>query len=149
MSNTIAPISLPAKLRALALLRCPACRVGAMFRSPVHMNARCPHCNYQFDKGNGYFLGAMYASYGLSLAVCGIQTIALLLGGASTLVTVIAAICTACLVGPCFAFPYSRCAWVWAEREGHLHDGEEDVQALKRAYMEARGMKPKPPIDPS
>ena len=104
MSNTIAPISLPAKLRALALLRCPACRVGAMFRSPVHMNARCPHCNYQFDKGNGYFLGAMYASYGLSLAVCGIQTIALLLGGASTLVTVIAAICTACLVGPCFAF---------------------------------------------
>ena len=116
-----------------------------MFRTPVHMHARCPTCNYRFDKGNGYFLGAMYASYGLSLAVCGAQTIALLLAGFSTMVTVVAAVITACIVGPCFAFPYSRCAWVWAEGEGHLHDGEEDVQALKRAYMEARGMKVPPP----
>jgi predicted NUDIX family NTP pyrophosphohydrolase len=72
-----------------------------------------------------------------------------LLAGASTWVTIVAAVLTACLVGPCFAFPYSRCAWVWAEREGHLHDGEEDVQALKRAYMEARGMKVKTPDDPT
>ena len=50
--------------------------------------------------------------------------------------------------GHWFAFPYSRCLWIWAEREGHLHDGEEDPQALKRAYMAARGMKPKEPPDP-
>ncbi len=116
-----------------------------MFRSPVHMHARCPRCDYQFDKGNGYFLGAMYASYGISLAVCGAQTIALLLAGASTAVTIVAAIATACVVGPCLAFPYSRCAWIWAERDGHLHDGEEDALALKRAYLQARGMPVKPP----
>ena len=144
----ITPVPFTAKLRALAFLRCPNCRVGPMFRTPVHMHARCPNCDYQFDKGNGYFLGAMYASYGLSLAVCGAQTIGLLLAGASTLVTIVAAIVTACIVGPCFAFPYSRCAWVWAEREGHLHDGEEDVQKLKRDYMAARGMTVKPPQDP-
>ena len=116
-----------------------------MFRTPVHMHASCPNCAYQFDKGNGYFLGAMYASYGLSVAICGVQTVALLLLHAPNWLTIGAAVFTACIAGPCFAFPYSRCLWIWAEREGHLHDGEEDPQALKRAYMEARGMKVKEP----
>jgi len=36
------------------------------------MNDRCPECGLLFNREAGYFLGAMYISYGLALAViCG------------------------------------------------------------------------------
>jgi hypothetical protein len=33
------------------------------------MNDRCPVCGLHFDREPGYFLGAMYISYGLGIAV--------------------------------------------------------------------------------
>ena len=33
------------------------------------MNDRCPECGLRFNREPGYFLGAMYISYGLGLAV--------------------------------------------------------------------------------
>jgi hypothetical protein len=33
------------------------------------MNDRCPECGLLFNREQGYFLGAMYISYGLALAV--------------------------------------------------------------------------------
>ena len=40
------------------------------------MNDRCPHCGLLFNREAGYFLGAMYISYGLALAViCGFGAI--------------------------------------------------------------------------
>jgi hypothetical protein len=33
------------------------------------MNDRCPACGLHFDREPGYFLGAMYISYGLALVV--------------------------------------------------------------------------------
>jgi len=31
------------------------------------MNEHCPHCGLRFEREQGYFLGAMYISYGLAL----------------------------------------------------------------------------------
>ncbi len=33
------------------------------------MHERCPLCNLKFDREPGYFLGAMYISYGLSVVI--------------------------------------------------------------------------------
>jgi len=33
------------------------------------MHERCPVCDLQFQRESGYFLGAMYISYGLALIV--------------------------------------------------------------------------------
>ena len=33
------------------------------------MNTRCPVCELRFEREAGYFLGAMYISYGLALVV--------------------------------------------------------------------------------
>ena len=30
------------------------------------MNERCPHCGLKFEREQGYFLGAMYFSYGIA-----------------------------------------------------------------------------------
>jgi uncharacterized protein (DUF983 family) len=60
---------------------CPRCRSGKIFRSSIYwgfpkMNDRCPHCGLLFNREAGYFLGAMYISYGLALAViCGFGAI--------------------------------------------------------------------------
>ena len=33
------------------------------------MNERCPVCDLKFEREEGYFLGAMYISYGLALVL--------------------------------------------------------------------------------
>ena len=35
------------------------------------MNRRCPECDLRFDREPGYFIGAMYISYAISLPVGG------------------------------------------------------------------------------
>jgi uncharacterized protein (DUF983 family) len=54
--------------------RCPRCRLGSIFRYYIFrgfpkMHERCPVCNLKFDREPGYFLGAMYVSYGLGIVI--------------------------------------------------------------------------------
>ena len=54
--------------------RCPRCRMGNIFRYSIFrgfpkMHERCPVCDLKFDREPGYFLGAMYVSYGLGIGV--------------------------------------------------------------------------------
>jgi hypothetical protein len=53
--------------------KCPKCTEGyvfkqnlSLFKLPI-MNDNCERCNYHFDREPGYFLGAMYISYGLAV----------------------------------------------------------------------------------
>ena len=50
-----------ATLVCALMLRCPQCRRGALFkgRSGFAMNERCPVCGLKFDRGNGYYIGAL------------------------------------------------------------------------------------------
>src|SRR5438552_17405160 len=59
-------------ISAILHQKCPRCHSGAIFRSSifrgfVKMNERCPVCDLKFEREEGYFLGAMYISYGLDL----------------------------------------------------------------------------------
>jgi uncharacterized protein (DUF983 family) len=52
--------------------RCPRCRAGAIFRYSIFrgfpgMHERCPVCDLKFEREPGYFLGAMYVSYGVGI----------------------------------------------------------------------------------
>ena len=38
------------------------------------MNKTCPECQFRFEREPGYFLGAMYVSYGLAIPVLGLFT---------------------------------------------------------------------------
>jgi uncharacterized protein (DUF983 family) len=64
-------------LRDILQQRCPRCRDGHIFRHSIFrgfpkMYPRCAVCNLLFEREPGYFLGAMYISYGI-----GIVTVAL------------------------------------------------------------------------
>ncbi|EJL67114.1 DUF983 domain-containing protein [Flavobacterium sp. CF136] len=55
---------------------CPNCHKGKVFKDKniflnfgfPKMNEHCSHCNYKFQKEPGYFFGAMYVNYGLTVA---------------------------------------------------------------------------------
>jgi uncharacterized protein (DUF983 family) len=54
--------------------RCPRCRTGSIFRYSIFrgfpkMHDRCPVCDLRFDREPGYFLGAMYVSYGMGIVI--------------------------------------------------------------------------------
>jgi uncharacterized protein (DUF983 family) len=59
-------------LHAITHQRCPRCREGAIFRKPLWrgflaMHERCPACGLKYEREPGYFLGALYFSYALSI----------------------------------------------------------------------------------
>jgi uncharacterized protein (DUF983 family) len=61
-------------LRSVISQLCPRCRTGKIFRASIFrglpkMNERCAACGLKFEREEGYFLGAMYISYGIALAM--------------------------------------------------------------------------------
>jgi len=64
--------STPSAFRSIFGQLCPRCRSAKIFRSSIYwgfpkMHDRCPSCGLLFNREPGYFLGAMYVSYGLGL----------------------------------------------------------------------------------
>lgn len=56
----------------MKLNACPKCQQGDVFQkrsffAVPKMNTRCSSCDYAFEREPGYFLGAMYVSYGLTV----------------------------------------------------------------------------------
>jgi uncharacterized protein (DUF983 family) len=49
--------------------RCSDCGEGRIFQGAFRMNERCPVCGYRFERGPGYFTGAMYLSYALDIPI--------------------------------------------------------------------------------
>ncbi|MFV8464586.1 DUF983 domain-containing protein [Flavobacterium sp. LB1P62] len=55
---------------------CPHCLEGKVFKEKniffnigfPKMNPYCSHCQFKFEKEPGYFFGAMYVNYGLTVA---------------------------------------------------------------------------------
>lgn len=63
-------------LRAILEAKCPKCREGDMFEFPLvhlrkfsHMHTYCPICELRFEVEPGFFIGAMYVSYAMSLGI--------------------------------------------------------------------------------
>ena len=61
----MAPTALQ-KWWALLCQRCPRCCQGKIYAHGMKMNDHCPVCNLHFEREPGYFMGALYISYGMS-----------------------------------------------------------------------------------
>jgi hypothetical protein len=98
-------------------MRCPRCREGRIFRGRFAMNDPCPNCGLIFQREEGYFLGAMYASYILSIAL--IVPLFLLglviLPGVNILIVAVVALVAYAPFVPA-VFRYSRVLWIYFDR---------------------------------
>ena len=54
---------------AIARGFCPRCRRGRVFRGLMMMNEACPLCAHRFEREPGFFVGAMYVSYGFAVVL--------------------------------------------------------------------------------
>ncbi len=112
----------PSKGMSLLKCKCPQCQSGKMFTHPFYdlknftnMNASCPVCNLKFEIEPGFFWGAMYISYGFSVALMLIIGGAILLlssGEANFWMYIIPIISSFILFTP-FSYRYSRVIMIY------------------------------------
>lgn len=74
---------------ALLYGKCPRCRTGDIFTYPVlsklskfnKMNDTCPHCQVRLEPEPGFYQGAMYVGYAITIAVITVISIILYITG--------------------------------------------------------------------
>lgn len=101
--------------------KCPRCHEGDFyvnshpyqFKDFGKNHETCSHCGYKFDKEPGYFYGAMYVSYGLTVAfsVAIAVAIVVLFPGSSYKVYMAAIILGLFILMP-ISFRLSRLIWM-------------------------------------
>lgn len=103
-----------AERRALAL-RCPRCGRAPLFRGWFTMNLVCAVCDLRFERAQGYWVGAIYVNYAVTvlIAVGGF----FLLRGLAGLDTgwQLALWIPFVIVFPLWFFRYSRSLWLGLE----------------------------------
>lgn len=96
-------------------LRCPRCGETPLFRGWFRMADSCALCGLRFERAQGYFVGAIYVNYGVTviLAVAGFFLLWAGLGlstGAQLAVLV-----PMVVLFPLWFFRYSRSLWLAIE----------------------------------
>ena len=108
-------------LSAILHQLCPRCRVGRIFRGSLlrifpRMHERCPVCDLKFEREEGYFLGAMYISYGIGVAlICAFAFLLWMLTGWSLTKVVLGGIVLFIPFVPGITL-YSRVLWIYMDR---------------------------------
>lgn len=59
--------------------RCPRCGADGIFVSYYELHDRCPTCGFEFEREEGYWLGAMIVIFGVVEAVYGVAFLATML----------------------------------------------------------------------
>jgi uncharacterized protein (DUF983 family) len=102
---------------AIVRMRCPRCRTGRIFKGMFAMNDPCPHCGLLFQREEGYFLGAMYVSYGIATVILTVLffTAKALLPGWDSIQVALLVMLLYLPLSPA-VFRYSRVVWIYLDR---------------------------------
>jgi len=110
------------KKSILALLqgKCPQCHQSSLFSFPLSrlskfsvMNDSCPSCKVRFEPEPGFYQGAMFVGYALTVALITTLSAAMyLLGNPSVIVYMSVVIASSILVAP-LNYRYSRIIYLY------------------------------------
>jgi uncharacterized protein (DUF983 family) len=50
-------------------LRCPRCGIGSLYAKPFRMCSNCAQCGLKFEREQGYFVGAIYVNYAVTVLI--------------------------------------------------------------------------------
>lgn len=105
----------PSKPMSIIEGKCPRCQSGKMFKHPaiskkfMEMFTDCPVCGFHYEIEPGFFWGAMYVSYAITVAIMIILGVAvLLIGNDPDFWVYIGIIIPAFFVAAPFTYRYSR-----------------------------------------
>jgi uncharacterized protein (DUF983 family) len=96
-------------------LRCPRCGATPLFRGWFRMAESCALCGLYFERAQGYFVGAIYVNYAITvgLAVVGFFLLWGVLGWSTG--AQLAVLVPFVIVFPLWFFRYSRSLWLAVE----------------------------------
>ena len=89
------------------------------------MNKRCVVCDYQFQRGPGYFLGSIYFNYGVTALLLVIVYFPLYFSGWISSGTLLVLGVVFSLLFPLWFFRYARSLWVGFDQ---YYDPVEDEE---------------------
>jgi uncharacterized protein (DUF983 family) len=100
--------------------KCPQCRRGDMFEYPLiqirnftKMHEACPHCGLRYEIEPGFFIGAMYFSYVVTVSLLIVVGLLLYVFNLSELYTYILSVVLINLFLLPIIFRYSRIAFLY------------------------------------
>src|SRR5881397_2295159 len=96
-------------------LRCPRCGTTALFRTWTSMAEACALCGLRFERAQGYFVGAIYVNYAMTVLVAIVGFV--LLWGVAGFSTrgQLAVLVPLVAIFPLWFFRYSRSFWLAVE----------------------------------
>jgi uncharacterized protein (DUF983 family) len=102
-------------LRRAVRLRCPRCGRAPLFRGRFTMNEVCAVCYLRFERAQGYWIGAIYVNYAVTvtIAVAGYFLLWSLAGWETT--AELALWVPFVIVFPLWFFRYARSLWLGLE----------------------------------
>ena len=107
------------KLYSIFFLKCPRCHEGNLFvnqnpysfKNFFDMPKYCDHCQLKYEPEPGFFYGAMYVSYALSIIIAGLAWFALTMLGFEFWVVIWSVVPILLIAIPAL-FKVSRAAWL-------------------------------------
>ena len=108
------------KLNSVLRMRCPKCQSAPLFRdgNPYNfsrffdMHERCPKCNLNFFPEEGFYYGAMFASYFVTAGILfGLAALLILFTGSVTTVQMLLFVAIILFLWP-IIFRISRAIWI-------------------------------------
>lgn len=93
-------------------LRCPRCGAAPLFSGRFSMYSHCLSCDLQFEREQGYFVGAIYVNYVVTtiLVIGGYFALDRVLG--ISLTNQLILWCTFAILFPLIFFRYARSLWL-------------------------------------
>jgi uncharacterized protein (DUF983 family) len=99
--------------------KCPRCGEGAVFKHPLlslhfaQMNDTCPNCHATFQPEPGFYFGAMFVSYAITVALMvACSTVLWLFFDANTNTYIITFILVTLVFSPA-SYRWSRLLWLY------------------------------------
>lgn len=111
---------MPNPINSVLLLKCPKCRQGDLFCNKkiyqyngfFDMPKKCPKCGQDFQIETGFYYGAMYVSYALTIALIVAVFIALIVFNIFSIELFLLLDFIALLVALPYVFKVSRSIWI-------------------------------------
>ena len=108
------------KLYSIFFNKCPKCHEGQFFQTnnPYDlkkfdkMNEKCSHCGENFTPEPGFYVGAMYVSYGISVAVTSLYFFGLVIYLKVSATIVLAILVLSIILLIPISFRLSRLIWI-------------------------------------
>ena len=97
--------------RALRL-RCPRCGRSPLYAGWFRMHERCAACGFRYEREQGYFVGAIYVNYAVTVAVAAGTVLVLDWTLGLTLTAQLAIGITLGVLFPVVFFRYARSLWL-------------------------------------